>query len=103
MRRSEESVHESELYRLEGEWERARAEGDAQYAQSCFQQAIEVARRQQAKSLELRAALSLAKSYPPTDKDDPNFRSLADIDNWFSEGLQLPDQVEAKAVLEEYQ
>ena len=102
MRRSEETAHKSELYRLDGEFERARPDGDAQYAQSCFQQAIEVARLQQAKSLELRAALSRARSYPPADKDDPNFRSLADIYSWFSEGQQLPDQAEAKAILAQY-
>ncbi len=102
MRRSEETAHESELYRLEGQLERARPNDDAESAQSCFQQAIEVARRQHCKSYELRAALGRAKAYPPVGNGDPNFRSLAEIYNWFSEGLQMPDQVEAASILAQY-
>lgn len=102
MRKSEEAAHQSDLYRLEGAFEAARERGNPQHAQSCFQQAIDAARRQQAKSFELRAALHHVRLFPPTDANDPNLGSLHDCYDWFSEGLQLPDLVEAKAILSRF-
>jgi len=69
-------------------------------AESCFQQAIEVARRQQAKSWELRATTSLARLWRAQGKVDEARQRLAAIYDWFSEGFDSADLREAKVLLE---
>jgi predicted ATPase len=66
-----------------------------------LQQALAVARRQQAKSLELRAAMSLARLWQRQGKRDAARELLAPIYSWFSEGFDTADLQEAKALLEE--
>ncbi|MBO0701126.1 MAG: hypothetical protein J2P46_22205, partial [Zavarzinella sp.] len=87
-----ERLFEAELYRLRGELLRPTNKADAE---ACFYQALGVARRQGARSLELRAAMSLARLDP-----DRGRRGLADTLGGFTEGLDTPDLREAKAVLE---
>jgi adenylate cyclase len=70
-------------------------------AEACFLQAIEIARCQQAKSWELRAAMSLARLWQQSGRDEEARSMLADIYNWFSEGFDTPDLQAAKALLEE--
>jgi predicted ATPase len=65
-----------------------------------MQQALSIARRQQAKSLELRAAMSLARWWQRQGKRDEACRLLAEIYGWFAEGFDTADLQAAKALLE---
>lgn len=104
--------YEPELYRLkgelllaqegEGESTRQRAQGKGQKveeAEACFHQALAVARRQQARSLELRAAMSLSRLWQRQGKLAQAHQLLASIYNWFSEGFDTTDLQEAQALL----
>ncbi len=70
-------------------------------AESCLLEAIQIARRQRAKSLELRAALSLSRRWSSRGKPQEAHGLLAEIYNWFTEGLDTADLREARALLEE--
>jgi predicted ATPase len=70
-------------------------------AEACFLKAIDVARRQQAKSLELRAAVSLARLWQQQGKAKEAHRILAEIYGWFTEGFDTKDLQEAKTLMEE--
>ena len=70
-------------------------------AEACFQQALAMARRQQAKSWELRAAMSLARLWQQQGKRAEAHELLAPIYGWFTEGFDTADLQEAKALLEE--
>jgi class 3 adenylate cyclase/predicted ATPase len=70
-------------------------------AEACFRQALDVARRQEAKSLELRAATSLARLWQQQGKRADAHALLAPIYGWFTEGFDTADLREAKALLEE--
>ena len=70
-------------------------------AEGCFRKAIEIARRQQAKSLELRATVSLARLWQHQGKSREAQQMLSEIYNWFTEGFDTKDLQEAKALLEE--
>jgi predicted ATPase len=99
-----ERRHEAELYRLKGEL-LLHAECGVQHAalsaEECFQQALTVARHQQAKSLELRAATSLARLWQRQGKRAEAHQLLADVYGWFTEGFDTADLQEAKALLED--
>ena len=66
-----------------------------------MRRALDVARRQQAKSLELRAAMSLARRWQQQDKRDTARELLAEIYDWFIEGFDTADLQEAQGLLEE--
>jgi predicted ATPase len=70
-------------------------------AEACVQQALTVARCQQAKSLELRAAMSLSRLWQQQGKRAETYELLAPIYGWFTEGFDTTDLQEAKALLEE--
>ena len=70
-------------------------------AEACFYKAIEIARRQSAKSLELRAVMSLARLWRQQGKKTEARQMLAEIYDWFTEGFDTADLQEAKALLEE--
>ena len=70
-------------------------------AEECFHKAIEIARRQQAKSLELRVVMSLARLWQKQGKKKEARQRLAEIYDWFTEGFDTADLKEAKALLEE--
>jgi predicted ATPase/DNA-binding winged helix-turn-helix (wHTH) protein len=93
--------HEAELYRLKGELLRRQANPDVSQAEACFQQAIAIARRQQAKSWELRAATSLSRLWQQQGKRNDARQLLAEVYGWFTEGFDTADLQEAKALLEE--
>ncbi|MGH8072246.1 MAG: ATP-binding protein, partial [Candidatus Entotheonellia bacterium] len=93
--------YEAELHRIKGELLLRQAVPDAPQAEACFQQALAVARRQQAKSYELRAALSLSRLWQQQDKHAEARELLAPIYSWFTEGFDTPDLQEAKALLED--
>ena len=70
-------------------------------AEACFLKAIEIAQRQQAKSLELRAVMSLSRLWQQQGKKDEARQMLAEIYGWFTEGFDTADLQEARALLEE--
>lgn len=96
---------EAELHRLRGvltvEVERGQDRAEAPDAESHFLQAIAVARRQQARSLELRAATSLARLWAGQGNVREAHGLLAGVYGWFTEGFDTADLLEAKALLEE--
>jgi predicted ATPase len=70
-------------------------------AEACFQQALTIARRQEAKFLELRAAMSPARLWQQQGKQAETRELLAPIYGWFTEGFDTADLQEAKALPEE--
>jgi len=125
--KNEERMYEAELYRIKGQLTlqqeskeqgarskeqklentnpqsqilspKSQAEGEAE---ACFLKAIEVARKQQAKSLELRAAMSLARLWQHQGKKVEAHQMLSEIYNWFTEGFDTKDLQEAKRLIEE--
>ncbi|MBI3301447.1 MAG: hypothetical protein HYZ72_05130 [Deltaproteobacteria bacterium] len=116
-----ERYYEAELYRLKGELTLkqfgVRSQGKSRQvktsqgkpevrsleleAEKCFHKAIEIARRQSAKSLELRAVMSLARLWQSQGKKKQARQMLAEIYGWFTEGFDTVDLQEAKALLEE--
>jgi predicted ATPase len=92
---------EAEVYRLKGELLLQQAVPDTPQAEACFQQALAVARRQQAKSWELRAALSLSRLWQQQGKRAEARELLAPVYSWFTEGFDTLDLQEAKALLED--
>ena len=96
-----ERCDEAELYRIKGELLLRQAVPDAPQAEACFQQALAVAHHQQAKSWELRAAMSLSRLWQQQGKRGEAQQLLAEIYGWFSEGFDTADLQEAKALLDE--
>jgi predicted ATPase len=96
-----EHYYAAEGYRLQGELWRRQATPDGPQAECCFHQALAVARRQHAKSLELRTAISLSRLWQQQGKRDAARQMLAEIYGWFTEGFDTADLQEAKALLEE--
>ena len=90
----------AETYRLQGEWLLRQASPDAVRAEACFQQALALARRQQAKSWELRTATSLSRLWQQQGKGNEARALLAPIYRWFTEGFNTADLQEAQALLE---
>ena len=68
--------------------------------EACFWQALEIARHQHAKALELRAAMSLCRLWQQQGKRQEAYDLLAPVYGWFTEGFDTPDLQEAKALLE---
>jgi predicted ATPase len=92
-------VCEAELYRLKGELLLQQVTPEVQQAEACFQQALAIARRQQAKSWELRAATSLSRLWQRQGKHAEAYALLAPIYGWFTEGFDTADLQDAKALL----
>jgi predicted ATPase len=90
---------EAELYRLRGEL--LLMQGDDAEAEASLQQAVEVARRQQAKSWELRATVSLCRLWQEQGRMDEARKMLTEIYDWFTEGFDTPDLQEAGVLLVE--
>jgi adenylate cyclase len=104
--KNDERFHEAELYRLKGQLTlQSKVQSpDSQVekgAEECFLKAIEIARLQQAKSLELRATMSLARLWQRQGKRREAHSLLSEIYGWFTEGFDTRDLQEAKALLEE--
>jgi predicted ATPase len=78
-----------------------QADPDAAQAEACFQQALDIARRQEAKSWELRAATSLARLWQSQGKRQDAYDLLAPVYEWFTEGFDTADLIEAKVLLDE--
>jgi predicted ATPase len=104
-----EHFWKAELYRYKGELllqtsvprlEFSPRIPHANEAEACFHQALDIARRQQAKSLELRTATSLARLWQQQGKRQPAHELLAPVYGWFTEGFDTADLQAAKALLD---
>ncbi len=106
--RTQERVYEAELYRLKGTLTllQPRREGDEagrrDEAEACFLKAIAIARRQGARSLELRAVIDLSRLWRQQGKPGDARQMLAEAYGWFTEGFDTADLQEAKALLDEF-
>ena len=96
-----EYEYEAELYRLKGDFRLQQSQEHQSEAEACLHRALAVARRQQAKSLELRAAMSLARLWQQHGKKAEAHALLAPVYNWFTEGFDTADLQTAKALLAE--
>jgi predicted ATPase len=92
----------AELHRLKGDLLLLQSSDNQPEAESCFYQALDITRHQQAKSLELRAATSLARLWQQQDKRQEAYDLLAPVYGWFTEGFDTADLQEAKALLDEW-
>jgi predicted ATPase len=90
----------AETYRLRGAFLLRQAVPQPDQAEVCFQHALAIARRQQAKSWELRAAMSLARLWQQQGKRAEAYELLAPIYGWFTEGFDTADLQEAQALLD---
>jgi predicted ATPase len=98
--RTGERREEAEIYRIKGELLLRHAVPNAPEAEACFQQALAIARRQQTKSWELRAAMSLSRLWQRQGKSREAYGLLAPIYSWFTEGFDTADLREARALLD---
>ncbi|MCZ6874743.1 MAG: AAA family ATPase, partial [bacterium] len=96
-----ERLYEAELYRLKGELLLQLSSDNQAEAEASFHQALDIARHQQAKSWELRAATSLARLWQSQDKRQDAYDLLAPVYGWFTEGFDTADLQEAKGLLEQ--
>jgi class 3 adenylate cyclase/predicted ATPase len=101
METTKERWWEAEVNRIAGEIALLSPEPDAAKAETYFERALDVARQQQAKSWELRAAMSLARLWRDQGKVQQARELLAQVYGWFTEGFDTRDLKEAKALLEE--
>jgi predicted ATPase len=97
----EERVWEAEVYRLRGVLLLKQPGTPQAEAETWLRQALDVARRQEAKSLELRAAMSLTRLWQQQGKRQKAYDLLAEVYDWFTEGFDTADLQDAKALLEE--
>ena len=97
---TKESWCEADIHRIAGEIALMSPEPDAAKAEAYFERALAVARAQQAKSWELRAAMSLARLWRDQGKRDEARDLLAPVYGWFTEGFDTLDLKEAKALLD---
>jgi len=93
--------YEAEIHRLKGAVLLKQDDSNAAEAQYCFERAIEIARKQSAKSWELRATMSLARLLAKQGRREEARTMLAEIYGWFTEGFDTADLKDAKALLEE--
>ena len=98
---TKERVWEAEAHRLAGEIALLEPKLDAVKAERYFERALAVAREQQAKSWELRTAMSMARLWRDQGKSQQARELLAPVYGWFTEGFDTRDLKEAKALLDE--
>jgi len=97
---TKETWCEAEVHRVAGEIALESLTPDAAKADGYFERALAVARKQQAKSWELRTAMSLARLWRDQGKRDEALNLLAPVYNWFTEGFDTLDLKEAKTLLD---
>ena len=97
---TKETWSEAEIHRTAGEIALISPKPDAEKAQAYFERALSVARAQQAKSWELRAAMSMARLWRDQCKRQQAHDVLAPVYNWFTEGFDTKDLKDAKALIE---
>ena len=101
--RTNERWAEAELYRLLGELRLSAPGSDHKEAEQCLQKSMAIARRQHAKSYELRTASSMARYYLKCDNRTKARDALAPVFGWFSEGSGTPDLEDANALMQSLQ
>jgi predicted ATPase len=101
MNTTKETMHEAEVNRIAGEVALKSLTPDLVKAEAYFERALAVARQQQAKSWELRAAMSMARLWRNQGKRQEARGLLAPVYGWFTEGFDTSDLKEAKALLDE--
>ena len=99
--RSKEKWCEAEVHRIAGEIALRSLTPDQEKAKVSFERALAIARQQQAKSWELRAAMSMARLWHDQGKPQEARELLAPVYGWFTEGFDTLDLKEAKALLDE--
>jgi predicted ATPase len=99
--KANERWDEAEIYRTAGELAASRPHADPEMTESYFHKSLAIARQQGAKSFELRTATNLARLWRAQGRRDEAHELLAPFFGWFTEGFDLPDLIEAKALLEE--
>ena len=98
---TKERLWEAEIHRTAGEIALMSPEPDAAKAEAYFERALLISREQQAKSWELRAAMSMARLWRDQGRQQQAHDLLAPIYGWFTEGFDTMDLKEAKALLDE--
>jgi predicted ATPase len=98
---TKETWYEADIHRIAGEIALMSPKRDAAKAEACFERALAVARAQQAKSWELRAATSIARLWRDQGKGDEARELLAPIYGWFTEGFETFDLKQARTLLTE--
>jgi predicted ATPase len=93
---------EAELHRIKGEILRGLDPSKEAEAGACFERSFEVARRQGARSWELRAAMSLGKLRHDQERREDAKRVLSEAYGWYTQGFGTPDLLDARALLEEW-
>ena len=91
--------YEAEIYRLQGELFLHLPTPDVQHVEACFSRALAIARRQEARALELRAAISLSRLWQRQARHAEARQLLAAVYDWFTEGFDTADLQEAKGLL----
>jgi len=99
--RTGDSFGEPELHRIKGELLSALSSNSYPEAESCFRQALDVSRRQNAKSFELRAAMSLSRLWQKQGREAEARDLLGSVYGWFTDGFDSPDLVEAGMMLDQ--
>jgi predicted ATPase len=97
---TKEKWSEAEVHRVAGEIALLSQEPDTAKAEAYFERALSVGRQQQAKSWELRAAMSMARLWRDQGKQKQARELLAPVYGWFTEGFDTRDLKEAKSLLE---
>jgi predicted ATPase len=98
--RTEQRIYEAELNLTKGDLLLQQSSDNTPQAEAAFQQALDVARRQEAKSLELRAAMSLARLWQQQGKKTEAHKLLSGVYSWFTEGFDTQDLIDAKALID---
>jgi predicted ATPase len=98
---TKEKWNEAEIHRMAGEIALMSPEPNAAKAEAYFEHGIAVARQQQAKSWELRTAMSMARLWRDQGKPQQAHDLLAPVYDWFTEGFDTLDLKEAKSLLEQ--
>jgi predicted ATPase len=98
MQRNDERLYEAEMHRVRGDLLLAQDSDEAK-VERCYQQAVEVARQQSARSWELRAVMSLCRQWRSQGRREAARERLTQIYGWFTEGFDTPDLREAEALL----
>ena len=99
--KNEDLFQEAEIHRIKGDLLLAKSAHNAEAAEACFHQALEIARRQQSKAWELRSTMSLARLWRDQGKRDEARQALQKIYDTYTEGHNTPDLMDAQKLLGE--
>lgn len=101
IQRNDERLYAAEVHRIKGELLLQQARPDPAQAERCFEEALTIARGVEAKSFELRAAVSMARMWLQDSRFDDARALLTPVYDWFTEGFDTADLMDAKALLDQ--